>query len=436
MLNTANFQRALQHLLSLQETPSFLLAVSGGVDSMVMADLFLKARLEFAVAHVNYHLRGEESNGDQLLVQSFCENHKIPFHLYEVSENDGQPENSVQLWARTLRYDFFRNLQKEFQYNYLVTAHHLNDQLETFLINISKAAGIKGLSGIPANENKILRPLLKFSREEIEAYAKKQKVKFRTDSSNLKSEYLRNFIRNEIAPKLLETNDNFLQNFKKSLLYLQQAEHFSKNQIEKIEAELTLKNGDILLLNKEQLYQQDDFVQFEILRKYGFESPNEIQKISKATKGKIFKSASHLLKIDRNFIALESLDDIPENILQEFIVVLENSPSDNFDLNLSTYISTDLIDVNRDYWEIDADKISFPLILRPKNPEDLFFPKGMRGRKKVTKFFKDEKIPTFVQHKIWLLCDNNNDVIGVLPYRQDRRFLKEKNTLRKINVKW
>lgn len=436
MLTTATFQRALQRLISPQETPSFLLAVSGGVDSMVMADLFLKTDLSFGIAHVNYHLRGEESNGDQVLVEKFSAKHEISFHLYEVSEKDKKSQNSIQVWARELRYEFFKKLQSEFQYDYIVTAHHLNDQLETFLINLSKASGIKGLSGISANENKIVRPLLEFSRDEIEEYAKKEKIEFRTDSSNLKSDYLRNFIRNEISPKLFKTNENFLQNFEKSLQHLQQVEHFSHNQIKKIETEITIKNGDSLLLDKDKLLKQDAFVHFEILRKYGFESPNEIQKIFKAEKGKIFKSATHLLKVDRDFLAIESLEVIPNNILPEFIVVLEESPDENFELDLSSHLSPNLPNDKRQHWEIDADKISFPLIIRPKNSEDLFFPIGMSGRKKVSKFFKDEKIPTFAQHKIWLLCDNNNDVVGVLPYRQDRRFMKDQNTTRKISIKW
>ena len=162
MLNILKFQNVLEQLLSQSQQKTYLLAVSGGVDSMVLADLFQVSGFNFHMAHINYHLRNEDSNLDQKLVSDFCQKHKIPFHLYEVSENDNQPENSIQNWARELRYRFFREIQEKENLEFLVTAHHLNDQLETFIINLSKASGIRGLSGIPANENGIVRPLLDF----------------------------------------------------------------------------------------------------------------------------------------------------------------------------------------------------------------------------------------------------------------------------------
>ena len=153
MLTKETFNHALRNLLQNPESSHFLLAVSGGADSMALLQLFYSLELKFQVAHVNYHLRGKDSDADQELVKNFCSENNIPFHLYEVSDKDQKPENSIQNWARNLRYDFFREIQKTENLDYLVTAHHLNDQLETFLINLSKASGIHGLSGIPANES-------------------------------------------------------------------------------------------------------------------------------------------------------------------------------------------------------------------------------------------------------------------------------------------
>ena len=235
MLNTKTFQQSLQKLQTDYKKAKFLLAVSGGVDSMVLLDLFKGAALNFEVAHINYKLRGEDSDEDQKLVEGFCRQNQIPFHLYQVSEKDNKPKNSIQEWARNIRYQFFRKIQQEKNLDFLVTAHHLNDQLETFIINLSKASGIKGLSGIPANENKILRPLLSFTKEEIYAYAKKNKIKFREDLSNQKNDYLRNKIRNQIVPKLLEVNENFLENFGKSILHLNQTKSFVEEKISEIE---------------------------------------------------------------------------------------------------------------------------------------------------------------------------------------------------------
>ncbi|PZU13091.1 MAG: tRNA lysidine(34) synthetase TilS, partial [Chryseobacterium sp.] len=170
-----DLKKELENLVNLPQNHTYLLAVSGGVDSMVLAHLFNQLRdsgFEFQVAHINYHLRGEDSNLDQKVVYEFCKSNHIKLHVYDVSEKDQKPQNSIQLWARELRYSFFKKIQQKENLEFLVTAHHLNDQLETFIINLSKAAGINGLSGIPSNENNILRPLLHFTKEEIYEYAK------------------------------------------------------------------------------------------------------------------------------------------------------------------------------------------------------------------------------------------------------------------------
>ncbi|WP_308004042.1 tRNA lysidine(34) synthetase TilS, partial [uncultured Chryseobacterium sp.] len=208
MLNVDNFQNQLKNIVDSPENRSYLLAVSGGADSMVLAHCFNDLGIHFQIAHINYKLRGEDSDLDQKTVADFCERNHIKFHLYKVSEKDQKPEHSIQLWARKLRYEFFRNIQREENLEFLVTAHHLNDQLETFIINLSKAAGINGLSGIPANDNHILRPLLNFTKKEIYEFAEENNIEYREDLSNKKSDYLRNKIRNEIVPKLLETNDH------------------------------------------------------------------------------------------------------------------------------------------------------------------------------------------------------------------------------------
>jgi len=210
VLSLLKFQNALEQLQSDSHQKTYLLAVSGGVDSMVLADMFQVLGFRFEVAHINYHLRNEDSELDQKLVSDFCEKYQIPFHLYEVSENDEKPENSIQNWARELRYRFFREIQQKENLDFLVTAHHLNDQLETFIINLSKASGIRGLSGIPKNENRIIRPLLDFSKDEIYDFAKQNQIEFREDKSNQKTDYLRNKIRHNIVPELEKINPDFL----------------------------------------------------------------------------------------------------------------------------------------------------------------------------------------------------------------------------------
>jgi tRNA(Ile)-lysidine synthase len=230
MLSPDNFQKKLKKICPSYEDKKYLLAVSGGADSMVLASLFKMHHLKFEVAHINYKLRGADSDLDQKLVEDFCKKHQIKLHLYEVSEKDKKPENSVQLWARNLRYAFFFKILEEEKLDFIVTAHHLNDEVETFIINLSRGSGIKGLSGIPANENRILRPLLSFSKKEIYAFAKENHIEFREDLSNQKNDYLRNKIRNQVILKLEDAEPNFLENFANSISYLQDANTYLQNQ--------------------------------------------------------------------------------------------------------------------------------------------------------------------------------------------------------------
>ena len=432
MVNRDTFQQSMQALFAPYKNASFLLATSGGVDSMVLVDLFKIADLKFRVAHINYSLRGEDSQEDEHLVERICKSNQIPFHLYQVSNKDKKPENSIQDWARKIRYDFFRKIQHKQKIDFIVTAHHLNDQVETFIINLSKASGIKGLSGIPANENEILRPLLNFSKEEIYNYAKENEIEFREDLSNQKNDYLRNKIRNVIVPELLETNENFLENFGKSISYLNQTKNFVDEQILKIEKEIISNKEHYLMIKKLSFLIQSDFVQFEILRKFGFNEIQEIGKIKKAETGKKFISNEYQLTTDHEILILEKIvDKVHELDVEEITLLLGDKNEVVFPENLHSEIK----ELGNFDWKIDAAKIQLPLKLRRKKDGDLFHPIGMIGKKKISKCFKDEKIPIFGQQKIWLLCDENDDVLGIIPSRQDRRFAATKASSEIIDVK-
>ncbi|KMQ59329.1 tRNA(Ile)-lysidine synthetase [Chryseobacterium angstadtii] len=429
-----SFKNQLENLVREPENHSYLLAVSGGADSMVLVSLFQDSGLVYEVAHINYKLRGEDSDLDQKTVERFCEKNHIPFHLYEVSEKDKKPENSIQLWARELRYHFFREIQEQKKLDFLVTAHHLNDQLETFIINLSKASGIHGLSGIPARNHNTIRPLLTFSKEEIYQYAEENGIDFREDLSNKKSDYLRNKIRNEIVPKLLETNDHFLDNFKKSSSYLNQTKDFVQEQIEEIENRLSLFNPEHKILSKEKLNKESPFVKFEILKKYGFNQEEEIPKFFKAENGKKFISKDYELIINRDeFIFKARTAKIVSDSESEEIVLtvgpdLEIIFPEDFKLQFSNSHPFE--------WHFNGEKIHLPLKLRRKKEGDLFFPSGMNGKKKVSKFLRDEKLSVIDKDNIWLLCDSKDEVLGILPYRQDRRFLADTKAKKVLKIIW
>ena len=432
MHNTTAFQENLEQLNPDFKTKKYLLAISGGVDSMVLFHFFQRLNLKFEVSHINYGLRGKDSDADELLVRNICKKNNVPFHFYQVFEKDQKPKNSIQEWARNLRYDFFRKIQEKENIDFIVTAHHLNDDLETFVINLSKASGIKGLSGIPSNENSILRPLLPFTKEEIYVFAKENNIEFREDLSNQKNDYLRNKIRNEITPKLLETNENFLENFGKSLSYLKETRDFVEEKIAELEQKIISEKGNYLELNKKRFLKESDFVHFEILRKFGFTSLEEILKIKNAETGKTFISSEYHLTIDReNLILKKIVNDEEENSAEEIILELYAENEIIFPEN----IRKEILQMGNLTWKIDAEKVHLPLKLRGRKEGDVFHPIGMIGKKKIAKFFKDEKFPIFAQPKIWLLCDEKNDILGIIPFRQDGRFAATKESREIINVK-
>lgn len=420
MVNSKTFTHNLKEICPEFAKCKFLLAVSGGVDSMVLLSLFKKENINFEVAHLNYNLREKDSVKDLLLVEKVCLENKVPLHLYNVNEKDKKPKNSIQEWARNLRYDFFKKIKKEQSLDFIVTAHHLNDQLETFIINLSKASGIKGLSGIPANENEILRPLLSFSKDQIYFFAKENNIEFREDLSNQKNDYLRNEIRNEIVPQLLKINDHFLENFGKSLSFLKETRIFVDDQISKIEKEIVSKYEQYITIESQKFFAQSNYVQFEILRKFGFENSAELDKIRKATVGKIFVSAKNHLTVDRNFLIIKKLKaDNIKNFRTEIILEVNSKG----EILLPELIKKEIQRLGNVNWKIDSKKINLPLKLRKKKTDDYIFPVGMNGKKKISKFYKDEKISNLKQENIWILSDTSDEVLGILPYRQDRRIL-------------
>ncbi len=227
-------------------TSKLLLALSGGVDSMVLADLLIQSGLKFSVAHCNFQLRGKASDGDSSFIEEFCKENQIDFFIkkFDVQGYQKTGNYSIQMAARNLRYDWFDELIQQYQFDFLLTAHQLDDSIETFLINLSRGTGIEGLTGIKKQKGKILRPLLPFSKNEILDYAEKNNVKWREDDSNNSDDYLRNKIRHRIIPVLKEINPNFAKSFTKSLNYLESDCELITFQIEKIKKKIFVNQGD------------------------------------------------------------------------------------------------------------------------------------------------------------------------------------------------
>lgn len=425
MLSENFFIETLRNLLPNPKQKTFLLAVSGGVDSMVLAFLYQRAGFQFDIAHVNYHLREEDSNLDQQLVEDFCKVHHIKFHLYDVSEIDNQPQNSIENWARDIRYRFFDDIRQQENLQYLVTAHHLNDQLETFIINLSKASGLKGLGGIPTNENDIIRPLLNFSKQEIYQFAKDHNIPFREDYTNNENIFLRNKIRNQITPLLLDTNSHFLDNFKKSIGIIKDSKNFIDRQIGLILKTIIIsKSENEIVLNKELLVKESEFVKYEILKDFNLESYLEIDKMLSAENGKFFITKTHKISIGRHEIVIQPKDtNVNPSEIIELKLMLEDQKSTIIRISKDYFEKGDIDNFNQ--WILDTKNLILPLKLRRPEESDVFYPTGFNGRKKVSKFLKDKKLPIFVRNRTWILVDGHNQILGVLPYRQDRRFVNE-----------
>ncbi|MDL1913520.1 MAG: tRNA lysidine(34) synthetase TilS [Bergeyella sp.] len=439
MIYLSDFSESLSSLCPNFAQKKYLLAVSGGVDSMVLLTLFKNSGLGFQVAHINYHLRDEESDKDENLVRHYCNQHDILVSVYNVCEKE-KTKTNTQIWARKLRYEFFFRIMEEQQLDFLVTAHHLNDQLETFFINLSRGSGITGLSGIPNGENRILRPLLKFSKNDIYSFAKNMNVPYREDRTNTKDDYLRNRIRNRIVPKFLETIPHFLSGFEKSLSHLKEANSFIRGRVKyflETSKEYNGKNDKkTVLFRKEKLLEEPEIVQYELLKTLGFKHKKEIKKMFSAASGSKFYSDIFALKIESSqwrFSPIEKKTKGKESAEEKEnapLVLLENRThgQESRKISLNPYLKESTIPPKDKAWHVDLDKLNFPLYIRTWKRGDIFSPMGMNGKKKVAKYLREKKIPDTLRKKTKVLCDGKNRVLGILPYRQDQRFAANNTT--------
>lgn len=406
-----------------------LIAVSGGIDSVVLTHLFHELKYNISLAHCNFQLRGEESNRDEAFVEDLAKKLDIPVFIkkFDTLQFASEEKLSVQLAARKLRYDWFNELLHQKQYDYLLTAHHADDVVETFLINLSRGTGLDGLTGIPKQNGKIIRPLLPFSREQIEKYAKEQKIDWREDATNEETKYLRNKIRHKIIPILKELNPNFLSTFSKTLDNLQGIRAIADDRIEEVSKDVISESVDksIFQFNIEKLKELNNpkAYLFEMLKQYGFTEWNDVENLLNSQSGKYVYSNSHKLLKDREFLLLSKII----NSVSEDIFFIEKDSSFLKTEKISLKITEtkepvrSLKSLSTNSAFVDKDLLKFPLIVRKWKEGDYFYPFGMKGKKKISKYFKDQKISNFEKENSWLLC-SENDIVWVVGQRSDDRF--------------
>ena len=408
----------------------FYIAVSGGIDSMVLVHLFQHFKYEFGLLHCNFKLRGDESDDDMRFIHDYAEKNRLQLRIgfFETETIAKEIKESIQVTARMLRYNWFYEQMEENKVDYVATAHHLDDVLETFLINLSRGTGLDGLTGIPSQNDKIIRPLLPFSRKEIEHYANENNIQWREDSSNASDKYVRNKIRHHITPILKEINPNFLDSFQNTLHNLQQSKSMVDDAGSIIFAEVCKEVGDAYHFDIAQLQRLENYnaYLFHWLYDFGFTAWDDIFTLLNAQSGKQIFSATHVLLKDRNHLILTT----KTMVTKESFLIHKQDSQVNIPLKFTFCNVSDIIDANSNCIFVDEDSLHFPLILRRWEEGDYFYPFGMSGKKKLSKYFKDEKITVFDKENLWLLCCKNH-IVWIVGKRQDDRF-KVTEATRKI----
>lgn len=414
-----------------------LIALSGGVDSVVLAHLMLKANYDIALAHCNFHLREEESNRDEAFVRSWAEKNGVRLFVKEFDTFAYMKENklSLEMAARDLRYQWFDSLLKEYGFSYLATAHHLDDSIETFFINLLRGTGIAGLHGIQAKNDKIIRPLLFATREEILSYAKKNSISFVEDSTNSETKFTRNKIRHNLFPVLRELNPNFEFALKKDIEHLRDTEFVFRREIEKVKQEIIEKEKDVFKIKIERLQELTplNIYLYEILSEYGFNEThiNDILLCLTENSGKQFFSKTHRLLKDRQYIFIDKIKDESKN---DFFLINQEQGSLIYPLRMQMEVMRDLKFVNisksKNIAMLDFDLLKFPLVLRKWRQGDCFVPFGMKKEKKLSDYFTANKYSLIDKENQWILCSEEK-IIWIVGERIDDRF-RISNTTKNI----
>lgn len=403
-----------------------LLAVSGGIDSMVLLHLFDKSGFQFGVVHCNFNLRGNESDEDAHFVEKHILASGVPFFTtsFDTKNYAALSNISIEMAARELRYEYFENIRKENHYDYIATAHHADDVIETFFLNLSRKTGIKGLTGIKEKNGNIIRPLLFAGRKEIEKYASENYIDFREDSSNNETTFQRNFIRHKILPLFSELNPAFKKNALASIDNLKDAEKIYDTflSFEKNDVVSENKNGTEISIGRLLKTTFPETLLYEILCEYNFNSAvaGQVFEGLDSGSGKQYFSKTHRVVKDRDklFIsAIKTKNDkifyIEENDVELFEplkIEIKKASADGFQISREKTVAC-----------IDADKVEFPLLIRKWKKGDYFQPLGMSGFKKVSDFFIDQKLPLHEKENTWLLCSGKN-IVWIMGQRIDNRF--------------
>jgi len=424
----------------LSGTDKVLLAVSGGIDSMVMANLFLKTDNTIGIAHCNFQLRGTESDNDEKFVREFAINSSTPFYTKSFDTEKYAEENkvSIQMAARDLRYEWFEKIRVTEGFDYIALAHNKNDILETVLLNIARGTGLKGMTGIKKKSGFIIRPLLSATRNEIAQYADDNDLSYREDSSNAKIKYKRNKIRHQIIPEFEDLNPDFIDSFSQTISQIEEAYEIFENMVIKKKRQTVTEIGDKILIDIYKLKNLSNKATYlyEFLKPYHFPSqiiPDIIESLE-GISGKQFLSSTHRLVKDRNHLIITLLKkDTTEKYYIDRETKELTQPIRLFFRKFSSKPNLKIPHSPDIAW-INASGLEYPLILRKWKAGDYFYPLGMQDPKKLSDFFIDEKLSLIEKENLWILTSGNK-IVWVPGKRIDNRFRVETETNEILEIK-
>lgn len=408
-----------------------IIAVSGGVDSVVLLDLISKNNSRFAIAHCNFKLRGTESDKDEAFIKRLSKKHHCSFFSKKFKTESYAKEQriSIQMAARNLRYNWFYELLKKNNFDYIALAHHADDQIETILLNLVRGTGLNGLLGMKPIHNKLIRPLLEFTKKDIQEYAVKHSIDFREDSSNKSLKYKRNSLRHKVIPELKKLNPSLVETFRKNIRQVKEPLDLMNEVVNKIQKNVISVEKNRIAINLKKLEKEiySNLFLFEILSDFGFKDLKEITNSFEKESGKMFYSKTHVLLKDRNKLFIQP--NLNNNTIIGYVKKNTKSLSKPLCLSMNKYKERDvsIIQENNKIAMCDYNKLSFPLKIRKWKKGDYFYPLGMKKRKKLSDFFIDKKLSIFAKNDIWLLC-SNDDIVWIIGHRLDNRFKVTQNT--------
>jgi len=434
----ATFKKHIEQYFPFIKKGKLLIAVSGGIDSVVLAHLAQKLGLDFSLCHCNFQLRGKESDDDETFVKDLAK--KLHVNIFTTSfETEKYAEKSkvsIQVAARDLRYNWFYELIEKHQYNYVLTAHNTNDNLETFLINLTRGTGLEGLTGIPPINNKSIRPLLAFSRDEIMMFAIKNGIAWREDRSNASIKYVRNKIRHKVLPILKEVNPNLLESFKKTLKHLNGSKVIIDDRIQEVSKDILTTENDVIKIDIQKLnaLKNKKSYLYQVLNSYGFTEWNDVLSLIDAQSGKQVFSKTHRLLKDRVSLILTK-NDLNSSDNRSY-TIKEGAQKITSPIPLIIQDTSQETSDNQNTIIVDKDLLKFPLHVRKWGYGDYICPIGMEGSKKLSQLFKNKKLSLIDKEKVWLLTDAQNNIIWVIGMRQDRRFSVLESTINRLKISY